>query len=54
MNSLKLQEEYLRRWNHLDPVDEEEIARNNAIAKIQGNRNPFIDHPEYADVISNF
>ena len=48
------QEEYLRRWNHLDPVDEEEIARNNAIAKIQGNRNPFIDHPEYADAISNF
>ena len=48
------QEEYLRRWNHLDPVDDEEIARNNAIEKIQGNRNPFIDHPEYADVISNF
>ncbi len=48
------QEEYLRRWNHLDPVDDQEMARNNEIEKIQGNRNPFIDNPEYADVISNF
>ena len=48
------QEEFLRRWNHLDPVDEQEIARNNAIEKLQGNRNPFIDHSEYADAISNF
>ena len=48
------EEEFLRRWNHLDPVDEMEIARNNAIQKIQGNRNPFIDQPELADSISNF
>lgn len=48
------QEEFLRRWNHLDPVDDAEVARNNAIEKLQGNRNPFIDHPEYADAISNF
>lgn len=31
-----------------DPVDQFEINRNNRIAEIQGNRNPFIDHPEFA------
>ena len=44
----------LRRWNKLDPVDQAEMDRNNAIEKIQGNRNPFIDHPEYVDQISKF
>jgi deoxyribonuclease-1 len=48
------EEDFLRRWNHLDPVDEQEMARNNAIEKIQGNRNPFIDQPELADSITNF
>lgn len=50
----KNQEEFLKKWHHLDPVDSEEIARNDAIEKIQGNRNPFIDHPEYVDAISDF
>lgn len=44
----------LRRWNKLDPVDQAELQRNDAIEKVQGNRNPFIDHPEYADQISKF
>lgn len=35
-------------WAKDDPVDEREISRNNKIYEIQGNRNPFIDHPEYA------
>ena len=35
-------------WNNQDPVSQKEIDRNNAIYAIQGNRNPFIDHPEYA------
>lgn len=48
------QEAFLKQWNHLDPVDGEEMARNDAIEKIQGNRNPFIDRPELADQISNF
>ncbi len=42
----------LLEWNKLDPVDDRERARNNAIfEKYQGNRNPFIDHPEYATAI---
>ena len=39
----------LREWNSEDPVDAEERRRNDAIAAIQGNRNPFIDTPELAD-----
>jgi endonuclease I len=41
----------LLEWNKLDPVDEFERRRNNVIFKYQKNRNPFIDHPEYADLI---
>ncbi|MBC7713656.1 MAG: endonuclease [Rhizobacter sp.] len=48
------QEEFLRRWNDLDPVDDAERSRNDAIEKLQGNRNPFIDHPEYVDQIADF
>ncbi|WP_395058000.1 endonuclease [Flavobacterium sp.] len=38
-------------WNSQDPVSAREIARNNAIYVRQGNRNPFIDHPEYVNMI---
>lgn len=42
----------LLRWNELDPVSQKEIDRNNAIYDdYQHNRNPFIDHPEYARMI---
>lgn len=37
----------LKTWHTNDPVSAREIARNNAIYTRQGNRNPFIDHPEY-------
>lgn len=38
-------------WNELDPVDEHEIRRNNLIANnYQGNRNPFIDYPQWARI----
>ena len=38
-------------WNEMDPVDEWEMNRNNAIENIQGNRNPFIDYPNLAEEI---
>ena len=38
-------------WNEQDPVSEKEIDRNNAVYLIQDNRNPFIDHPEFASSI---
>lgn len=41
----------LLRWHENEPVSEYELHRNAAIAEIQGNRNPLIDHPEWADEI---
>ena len=41
----------LLRWSDEDPVSDKEIARNNAVYGYQNNRNPFIDHPEYARMI---
>ena len=39
----------LLRWHEEDPVSEEEKNRNELIyEKYQKNRNPFIDHPEFA------
>jgi len=35
-------------WHNQDPVSNREISRNNAIYNRQDNRNPYIDHPEYA------
>jgi endonuclease I len=36
-------------WHYQDPVDTVETNRNNSIYEYQGNRNPFIDHPEWVD-----
>jgi endonuclease I len=41
----------MKKWHQQDPVSAKEIARNNAVYAIQGNRNPFIDHPEYVCMI---
>lgn len=38
-------------WHQQDPVDEFEKNRNEVIYNSQKNRNPFIDHPEIADLI---
>jgi len=43
--------EMLLDWARRDPVSEKEIARNEAVYQIQGNRNPFIDFPELAEYI---
>lgn len=43
--------ELLLRWAAEDPVSQKEIDRNEAIYKIQKNRNPFIDNPLLAEHI---
>lgn len=48
-------ESMLRQWHRNDPVNDLERARNDEIfLKWQKNRNPFIDHPEWVDQISDF
>ena len=45
----------LRAWAKADPVDEFEVKRNDIIFNDwQHNRNPYIDHPEWIDQISDF
>ena len=48
------QEAFLKEWHRNDPVDADEIRRNNIIHEVQGNRNPFIDMPNLVDSISDF
>ena len=43
----------LIQWHNQDPVSQREIDRNNAVYNYQGNRNPFIDHPEWVNAIWN-
>lgn len=37
----------LKEWSAQDPPDARERHRNTEVQKVQGNRNPFIDHPEW-------
>lgn len=48
------EEAALRKWNNEDPVDAEEMDRNEKIMALQGDRNPFVDFPDLVDKISNF
>ncbi|WP_425413892.1 endonuclease [Psychromonas hadalis] len=41
----------LKTWSENDPVSQKERDRNEAAHKYQGNRNPFVDHPEYVNLI---
>ncbi len=41
----------LIQWHNQDPVDDIELQRNEVVFSYQGNRNPFIDHPEWVDCI---
>ncbi len=38
-------------WHYADPVDDYERTRNERVYSYQGNRNPFIDHPEWVECI---
>lgn len=41
----------LMRWHRQDPVSDKETMRNDKVYGYQGNRNPFIDHPELAEYL---
>jgi endonuclease I len=48
------EETTLKKWHKDDPADSNEIKRNEDICKYQGNRNPFIDRPDFVSQISDF
>jgi len=41
----------LCRWHVQDPVDDLERRRNTIVYLFQGNRNPFVDHPEWVGIL---
>ncbi|WP_095498983.1 endonuclease [Paraferrimonas haliotis] len=41
----------LYKWHQQDPVDATDQRRNDAVYKYQGNRNPYIDHPEWVQQV---
>jgi len=43
----------LLQWHAQDPVDNFERAGHEVVYSFQGNRNPFIDHPEWVDCLFN-
>ena len=47
-------EENLRAWHFEDPPDKMEEIRNSLIEEVQGNRNPFIDHPGVVERVKDF
>ena len=41
----------LLQWHLHDPVDKREEERNQVVFEAQGNRNPFIDHPQWVQCV---
>ena len=41
----------LLKWHNQDPVSQLEQDRNQAAFEFQGNRNPYVDHPEFVEMI---
>lgn len=54
LENFRIEHDTLLKWHQLDPVDDAERRRNDGIYAAQGNRNPYIDHPEYVQRVGRF
>jgi endonuclease I len=54
LDNFTVEEPTLKKWHAEDPVTAADIARNDAVMAAQGNRNPFIDHPEFVEAVGDF
>lgn len=54
LENFRIEEPVLKKWHAEDPVTDAERARNDAVQKVQGNRNPFVDHPEFVAQVGTF
>lgn len=45
----KYAQRVLLAWHRADPVSDIELTRNDAVEKLQGNRNPYVDNPQLAE-----
>ena len=48
------QEALFRQWNKAFPVTAEELGRVDRVEENQGNRNPFVDNPQYVELVTDF
>jgi endonuclease I len=51
LDNYAIEKPILVKWSTDDPPDTFERARNNLVFRAQGNRNPFIDRPDWAGII---
>jgi endonuclease I len=54
LENFTIEEETLKQWSAADPPDAFEQQRNSLAFRAQGNRNPFVDHPEWVTAIGDF
>ncbi|MEB3327849.1 MAG: endonuclease [Candidatus Sericytochromatia bacterium] len=54
LSNFRIEEPVLRRWHEQDPPSAEERLRNDAVFAVQGNRNPYVDHPEFVARVGAF
>ena len=52
--NFNIEEATLLEWARQDPPDAYERARHNLVYRAQGNRNPFIDRPDFLDAVGDF
>jgi endonuclease I len=54
LDNFWLEEETLIQWAAADPPDAFERQRNSLAFRAQGNRNPFVDRPEFVAAVGVF